>query len=120
MVLVRVHHAQNLADECAAHIVPVIKHAVEDRSWRVRCAMARGFGNAAEAVGPKLTTAALLPSLTRQVLLIGSLLSYHLERIELLDFRSPSSWSSDHHTLVRAVKHVFVNGREVALAVPVR
>lgn len=58
---------QNLADECATHIVPVIKHAVEDRSWRVRCAMARGFSRAAEAVGPKLTTVELLPSLIRCV-----------------------------------------------------
>lgn len=58
---------QQLEDECAAHIVPVIKHAVEDRSWRVRCAMARGFAKAAHAVGPKLTTVELLPCLTRYV-----------------------------------------------------
>ncbi|CAM9427017.1 unnamed protein product [Ectocarpus sp. 12 AP-2014] len=55
---------QQLEDECAPHIVPVIKRAVEDRSWRVRCAMARGFANAADAVGPKLTTVELLPCLT--------------------------------------------------------
>lgn len=56
---------QHLEDECAAHIVPVIKQAVEDRSWRVRCAMARGFSEAARALGPKLTTEELLPCLTR-------------------------------------------------------
>lgn len=59
--------SQQLEDECATHIVPVIKHAVEDRSWRVRCAMARGFAKAAHAVGPKLTTVELLPCLTRYV-----------------------------------------------------
>ncbi|CAM9095829.1 unnamed protein product, partial [Hapterophycus canaliculatus] len=36
----------------------------QDRSWRVRCAMARGFAKAAHAVGPKLTTVELLPCLT--------------------------------------------------------
>lgn len=56
---------QQLDAECAAHVVPVIKRAVEDRSWRVRCAMARGFAKAAHAVGPKLTTGELLPCLTR-------------------------------------------------------
>lgn len=63
---------QQLEDECAAHIVPVIKHAVEDRSWRVRCAMARGFAEAARAVGPKLTTVELLPCLTRYVFIFKS------------------------------------------------
>ncbi|CAN0050913.1 unnamed protein product [Scytosiphon promiscuus] len=76
---------QQLEDECAAHIVPVIKHAVEDRSWRVRCAMARGFAKAAHAVGPKLTTVELLPCLT-------SLLQDHETEVRAATIKDISSF----------------------------
>ncbi|CAM9338425.1 unnamed protein product [Discosporangium mesarthrocarpum] len=76
---------QGLAQECAAHVVPVIKHAVDDRSWRVRCALARTFNQAAQAVGSTVTTNDLLPCLT-------SLLQDHETEVRAAAIKDISSY----------------------------
>lgn len=45
-----------------AHVLPIVRASVEDRSWRVRFNVGREFHQLAEAMGEKITGEELLPA----------------------------------------------------------
>jgi len=49
------------AEENKVHTIPVVKDAIEDRSWRVRLTVSKIFDQLVTAYGPELSTQVLLP-----------------------------------------------------------
>ncbi len=48
--------------ENAEHVLPVVRSAVDDRSWRVRFNVAKEYHSLSRSLGPEATSADLLPS----------------------------------------------------------
>jgi serine/threonine-protein phosphatase 2A regulatory subunit A len=47
-------------DENKTHLLPLIIQAAEDKSWRVRVALSKIFGELAEGVGKEITDSSLI------------------------------------------------------------
>jgi serine/threonine-protein phosphatase 2A regulatory subunit A len=52
-------------EERVEHIVPVVKHSAEDKSWRVRYCAAEKISSLATAFGPQITNFELIPLFVR-------------------------------------------------------
>ncbi|CAM9700590.1 unnamed protein product [Chrysoparadoxa australica] len=54
---------ENCSADCNTHVLPLVKQAAQDLSWRVRFALAKGFSELANAMGSEVTSRDLAPHL---------------------------------------------------------